>query len=104
MNTTFYKSVVLGMTFGLLAASVATADFRDYNSKAWNSGWKGSSHTSNTWRSSGSTVVRSEAAPAVVATPANDRAFSYDPAKSAPEATNGGCAKATSAPAAKVAD
>ena len=105
MNTTFYKSLVMGMTFGLLATSVAMADFRDYNSKAWNSGWKGSSRSASTWRSNGSTVARSEAAPAAVtSTPAKDRAFSYEPSKSTPEATNNCGAKATSAPAPKVAD
>jgi len=112
MKTYFNKSMALAVVLGLLASSMAMADFRDYNQKAWNAGWKGSSHTA-TARSncpspmrSAPGLVRTEPAPVSVAqAPTKERAFSYEPAKdktAAPAADSK--SKAATAPAPKTAE
>ena len=106
MKTYFNKSMALTVVFGLLASSMAMADFRDYNQKAWNDGWKRSSHrttVSSNYRTnerSAQSVVRTEPAPVSVAQgPTKERAFSYEPAKDKAAAPATDCkTKAATAP------
>lgn len=92
VKTNFYNSFVVAIIATLLTSTLAIADYRDYNYKAWNSGWKGSPNrssvrSSRTYARSTPSVVKTEAAPAKVAqAPSENRTFSYDPAQDAKQA------------------
>ncbi|MCA9099974.1 MAG: hypothetical protein R3C10_09785 [Pirellulales bacterium] len=94
--STLLKTITLASTvLGLMVASSARADFRDYNNKAW--AQVSRHHTAQpTMRVYRQAPVVENAAPAVVAqAPSQQRSFSYEPSEAT---TSGQCGSADAQP------
>jgi hypothetical protein len=85
MNTLFKSLLLLTAVIGLSVTTSAKADFRDYNDKAWNQGYRASrsvARSRRVYRSPASVIVRTERAPSAIAqAPTTDRRFSYEPSQ-----------------------
>lgn len=83
MNTFFKSLLLLAAVLGLSVTTSAKADFRDYNYKAWNQGYRASrsvARSRRVYRAPAPVIVRTERAPTAVAqSPTTERRFSYEP-------------------------
>jgi hypothetical protein len=95
MKTYLHRVMLMTVAIALSSSSLAMADYRDHNDKAWNSLYKAQSarqSMSHSYRTNSPMVAQTESAPTEVAqTPAKERTYSYDPSQQSDSST--GCAK-----------
>src|SRR5450432_725354 len=88
MKIYLHKLMLLTVAVALSGSSLAMADYRDHNDKAWNSRYKAQSarqSTSRSYQTSTPAIAQTDSASA------NGRTYSYDPSQQSEGST--GCAK-----------
>src|SRR5450432_3606670 len=95
MKIYLHKLTLMTVAVALSGSSLAMADYRDHNDKAWNSLYKDQSarqSMSHSYRTDVPAIVQSESAPTEGAqAPAMERTYSYDPSQQSDSSK--GCAK-----------
>jgi hypothetical protein len=95
MKTYLHKVMLMTVAIALSGSSLAMADYRDHNDKAWNSLYKAQSarqSMSRSYQTSAPVIAQTDSAPTEVAqAPAKERTYSYDPSQQSDSST--GCAK-----------
>jgi hypothetical protein len=90
MKTYLHKLMLMTVAVALSGSSLAMADFRDHNDKAWNSLYKARSARQSMSRSY-QTNTPMTAPTEVAQAPTKDRTYSYDPSQQSD--SSAGCAK-----------